>query len=241
MATLSDQRIKDLQKFQKLYLKYEFKDLNLLNTSLTHSSYANESMTKKTKFNERLEFLGDSVLDLIVSEALFKKHIDYPEGKLTKIRSQLVCESSFAFASDQLSISDFLLLGRGEKLHGGKNKKSLKADAFEAVCAAIYLDAGYDFLYNFILENFGDKVKNLLSKNELFVDYKTRLQEYYNKNFKTILNYEITKEVGPDHDKTFYIEVKCKNRILAKGNGKSKKQAEQDAAKKALEKIVENA
>ncbi len=237
MSKLSRERLSDLEKFQENHIKYHFNNIELLNTALTHSSYANESQDKSVKYNERLEFLGDSVLDLIVSEALFKDHIDYPEGKLTKTRSQLVCEPSFAYAADELHISEYLLLGKGEKLHGGMNKKSLKADAFEALCAAIYLDRGYDFLYNYILERFGNEVKKLLSKNELFIDYKTKLQEYYNKKYKIVLKYEIVREEGPDHDKTFYVNIKAKNKVLSEGRGKNKKQAEQDAAKIALEKI----
>lgn len=232
---LSDDRLDRLKEFEREHLNYQFKNINLLNTALTHSSYANESIEKGIQHNERLEFLGDSILDLIVSEELFKNHSDYPEGKLTKLRSQIVCESSFAKAATSLNLSSYLLLGRGEYQQKGYEKASVKADAFEAVMAAVYLDAGYNFLKQFVIDRFKDQVLNLLEKKQIFIDYKTRLQEYYNKKKNCMLVYEIVNETGPDHNKTFYVSVRLKNRKLAVGKGKSKKSAEQMAAKKVLE------
>lgn len=234
--TISKERLEQIKKLEE-ELGYSFKDKNLIDIALTHSSYTNESNGGNKENNERLEFLGDSVLDLVVSEALFKKHHAYPEGKLTKIRSKLVCTPSFAQASEKFNLTDYLLFSKGEKNHNGSKKKSVKADTFEAVCAAIYLDAGYDYLRDFLKREYGETVKKLLSEGSLFVDYKTKLQEEYNKTKKIILKYELLKEEGPEHDKTFYMAVKAKNRVLAQGVGKNKKEAEQMAAQKAYEKL----
>lgn len=231
---LSKERLKQIKKLEE-NLGYTFKNKELIDVALTHSSYTNESVGGHKANNERLEFLGDSVLDLVVSEELFKKHHTYPEGKLTKIRSKLVCTSSFAKASEKFDLTSYLLFSKGEKNHNGSKKKSVKADTFEAVCAAIYLDAGYDYLKNFLKREYGKDVETLLSEGSLFVDYKTKLQEEYNKNKKIILKYDLVREEGPEHDKTFYMAVKAKNRVLAQGVGKNKKQAEQMAAKRAYE------
>lgn len=229
-------RLEQIKRLEES-LGYNFKDKNLIDMALTHSSYTNESIDKNKQNNERLEFLGDSVLDLIVSEELFKKHHNYPEGKLTKIRSKLVCTTTFAKASEKFNLSDYLLFSKGEKNHNGANKKSVKADTFEAVCAAIYLDAGYDYLKEFLKREYTQDVEKLLSEGLLFIDYKTKLQEEYNKTKKILLKYELLKEEGPEHDKTFYMLLKEKNRILAQGIGKNKKEAEQMAAKLAYENL----
>lgn len=233
---MDKERLDQLKKLEDS-ISYSFKDKSLIDTALTHSSFINENMDTKKSSNERLEFLGDSVLDLIVSEILYKNHKNYPEGKLTKIRSRIVCTSSFAKASEKFNLSEYLLFGKGEKNHNGSKKKSVKADTFEAVCAAIYLDAGYKFLKNFLEKNYEKTIKELLKKDVLFIDYKTRLQEYYNKKNKTVLKYVLVGEEGPEHDKTFHIQVVAKNRSLAQGVGKNKKEAEQMAAKIAYENI----
>ncbi|MDD7306402.1 MAG: ribonuclease III [Peptoniphilaceae bacterium] len=232
--TINKERLEQINELEEK-LGFSFKDKNLIDIALTHSSYTNEASSGNKKNNERLEFLGDSVLDLVVSEELFKKHHSYPEGKLTKIRSKIVCTSSFAKAAEKFSLTAYLLFSKGEQNHNGSKKKSVKADTFEAVCAAIYLDCGYDFLCQFLKREYGETVKKLLSDDSLFVDYKTKLQEEYNKNKKIILKYELVKEEGLEHDKTFYMQVKAKNRVLACGKGKNKKEAEQMAAKKAYE------
>lgn len=233
---ISKERLEQIKKLEE-DLGYSFKNKDLIDVALTHSSYTNESGDGNKENNERLEFLGDSVLDLVVSEELFKKHHSYPEGKLTKIRSKLVCTSSFAQASEKFNLTDYLLFSKGEKNHNGSKKKSVKADTFEAVCAAIYLDAGYEYLRDFLKREYGQRAKKLLSQGSLFVDYKTKLQEEFNKNKKIILKYDLVKEEGPEHDKTFYMQVKAKNKILAQGVGKNKKEAEQMAAKKAFENL----
>lgn len=233
---ISKERLEQISELEK-NLGYTFKNKDLIDVALTHSSYTNESVDGSKENNERLEFLGDSVLDLVVSEELFKKHHTYPEGKLTKIRSKLVCTSSFAKASEKFSLTDYLLFSKGEKNHNGSKKKSVKADTFEAVCAAIYLDAGYKFLREFLTREYSHDVQRLLSEGSLFVDYKTKLQEEYNKTKRIILKYDLVKEEGPEHDKTFYMAVKAKNRVLAEGVGKNKKEAEQVAAKIAYENL----
>ena len=234
---LSKERLEEIQKLEES-IGYSFKNKNLLDIALTHSSYINESKDKKRTSNERLEFLGDSILDLVVSEELYKNHKTYPEGKLTKIRSRIVCTSSFSKASEKFNLSSYLLFGKGEISHNGKEKKSVKADTFEALCAAIYLDAGYDFLKDFLMKNYYETVKNLLENDLLFIDYKTKLQEYFNKTNKTILKYKLLKEEGPEHNKTFYIEVFAKNKKLSTGKGKNKKDAEQMAARIAYKKLT---
>lgn len=230
--TLSKERLKEIKRFEES-IGYTFKDKNLIDVAFTHSSYINETKEDKKDSNERLEFLGDSVLDLIVSEELYKNHKDYPEGKLTKIRSRIVCTSSFSKASEKFNLSEYLLFGKGELNHQGKNKKSVKADTFEAFCAALYLDAGYKYLKKFLLDNYQVTLKKMLNDDLLFIDYKTKLQEFFNKKSKLILNYKLVREEGPEHDKTFYIEVYAKNKKLSIGIGKNKKEAEQMAAKKA--------
>lgn len=234
---LSKERLEKIKKFEES-IGYTFKDKNLIDVAFTHSSYINETKEENKHSNERLEFLGDSVLDLIVSEELYKNHKNYPEGKLTKIRSRIVCTSSFSKASEKFNLSDYLLFGKGEINHQGKNKKSVKADTFEAFCAALYLDAGYEYLKNFLLKNYLGTVKKLLNDDLLFIDYKTKLQEYFNKTSKIILKYKLVKEEGPEHDKTFYMEVYAKNKKLSQGFGKNKKEAEQMAAKKAYKKLT---
>lgn len=234
--TISRERLEQLKKFEES-IGYSFKNKDLIDIAFTHSSYLNEATNKHKKSNERLEFLGDSVLDLVVSETLFKKYSSYLEGKLTKLRSRIVCTSSFAKASEKFNMADYLLFGKGEKNHQGNKKKSVKADTFEAVCAAIYLDAGYDYLFEFLTREYGETVNKLLTEDSLFSDYKTALQEYFNKKDHSILQYELLKEEGPEHDKTFYMAVISKNKVLAEGFGKNKKEAEQMAAKNACKKL----
>lgn len=234
---LSKERLEEIEKLEES-IGYIFKNKNLIDVALTHSSYINESKDENKSSNERLEFLGDSILDLIVSEELYKNHKTYPEGKLTKIRSRIVCTSSFSKASEKYNLSSYLLFGKGEESHNGREKKSVKADTFEAFCAAIYLDAGYDFLKDFLMKNYYEIVKELLENDLLFIDYKTKLQEYFNKTNRIILKYKLVKEEGPEHNKTFYMEVSAKNKKLSTGKGKNKKEAEQMAARIAYKKLT---
>lgn len=233
--SLSKDRLEKIEEFEKS-IGYSFNDKALIDVAFTHSSFTNEARIK-TKSNERLEFLGDAVLDMIVSEYLFKNYKHKPEGWLTRTRSRIVCTDSFAKASEKFDLTKYLRFGMGEKKQGGKLKKHVKADTFEAMCAAIYLDSSYENLFNFLKESYSEEVLEIISDDSLFLDYKTRLQEYYNSKNKKNLAYELVKEEGPEHDKTFTMQVVLGKNILGQGIGKNKKTAEQMAAKAACEKI----
>ena len=233
--SLSKDRLEKIEEFEKS-IGYSFNDKALIDVAFTHSSFTNEARIK-TKSNERLEFLGDAVLDMIVSEYLFKHHNQKPEGWLTRTRSRIVCTDSFAKASEKFDLTKYLRFGMGEKKQGGKLKKHVKADTFEAMCAAIYLDSSYENLFDFLKKNYRNEVLEIISDDSLFLDYKTRLQEYYNSKNKKNLAYELVKEEGPEHDKTFTMQVVLGKKVLGQGIGKNKKTAEQMAAKAACEKI----
>ncbi len=208
---------------------YSFKDKTLLQTALTHSSYANE-LQGKEDFNERLEFLGDSVLGMITAEYLFKNHPELPEGQLTKIRAALVCEKSLHKFANSIRLGEFMRLGKGEINTGGRERPSILADAFESVIAAIFLDAGFEEAKKFVLRF----ISNANVDDAPISDYKSALQEITQKNHGEILEYFMAGESGPDHAKTFIVEVKLNSNVIGTGTGKSKKQAEQMAAKEAL-------
>ena len=208
---------------------YKFKNPELLETALTHTSYANESRTP-VKHNERLEFLGDSVLQIVSADYLFHAYADRPEGDLTRIRSSLVSEGALFQFAQEINLGDYLRLGRGEEHCGGRTRPSVVSDAFEALIAALYLDGGMEVAKNFILP-FITEGKTAED------DYKTRLQEVVQQDPSAVLKYEVTGETGPDHDKQFTVCVWRNGRLLAEGKGRSKKAAEQHAAKVALEKL----
>lgn len=210
---------------------YTFKDKSLLRLALTHSSYANET-GNPMNCNERLEFLGDSVLSLIVSDYIFKNFKNRPEGELTKLRASLVCEKSLCAFSRQLGVGEHMFLGKGESLNGGRERDSILADAFEAILAAIYLDSGMEQARKHVLRFVCDELKN--TDDEVFKDYKTTLQEVIQRNREEHLSYILVDESGPDHDKLFTMEVHLNSNVIGKGSGKSKKQAEQMAARQAL-------
>ncbi len=215
-------------------LDYKFKNIKLLKTALTHSSYTNEHNMKNTENNERLEFLGDTILSLIVSQYLYKKYPNYPEGELTKIRAKVVCESSLAFVAKKIDLGEFLLLGKGEEVTGGRSRESILADASEALMGAIYLDSDFQGVNNLMLKKFENDLVHAVAKGSLFIDYKTDLQENLQKRTKSQIEYKIKKEEGPDHDKIFYIDVIVNNKSVGTGSGRNKKEAEQMAAKEAL-------
>ena len=218
-----------MKKIIKLERKLgvKFNNINLLAEALTHPSYANEN---NCSHNQRLEFLGDAVLELAMSTYLFNKHQTFDEGGMTKRRAQSVCEEALVIYAEKLQLSDYLLLGNGEETKGGRHRSSLIADAFEAVLGAIYLDLGYEKA----LEVFNRIVVPFVEEVDVIQDYKTKLQELVRTD-KTSLIYEVTSETGPSHDKTFAVHVKMDNGvILGHGVGKTKKEAEQKAAKEAL-------
>lgn len=209
---------------------YKFNDITLLETALTHSSYANEKQLSR-ECNERLEFLGDSVLGVITAEYFYHNHNNLPEGEMTKKRAACACEKSLYGFAKEINLGKYILLGRGEEHTGGRNRASILADAFEAVIAAIYLDGGLENARKFVL----DFVKKAASQQLSFVDYKTELQEIIQKNPDEHLSYVLVGESGPDHDKRFEVEVNLNSNVIGYGKGRSKKIAEQQAAKQALE------
>jgi ribonuclease-3 len=220
-----------MDEFENI-IQYQFKNKQLLTEALSHSSYANEK--KKTRnSNERLEFLGDSVLSVIVSQYLFEHFSHLPEGELTKIRASLVCEKSLYNFAQKIRLGDFLLLGKGEEHTGGRERPSILADAFEAVIAAIYLDGGLEAARKHVLKFIPDDIdkKSLTA----FSDYKTILQEVIQKNPEEKVEYILADQTGPDHNKAFKVQVCLNSNVIGTGTGKSKKEAEQMAAKEALE------
>jgi ribonuclease III len=214
-------------------LQYEFKDKNLLQEALRHSSYVNEIADLHLRDNERLEFLGDAVLSLIVGHILMRCYPDLKEGDLSRNRANLVNESQLAETARSVNLGAYILLGKGEIQTQGREKNSILADTFEALTAAIYLDGGFEAAYKFIEKKF----QPLIDQLDAFApnyDYKSRLQERMQVGHGVIPDYSIIREEGPDHDKTFWVTLKTMD-IEAEGSGKSKKAAEQDAARKALE------
>lgn len=212
---------------------YHFKNKTLLTTALTHSSYANERKSQHIKYNERLEFLGDAVLSIVVSDYIFKHCPDLPEGELTKLRASLVCEKTLFEFARQIELGSYLLLSKGERNNGGGERPSIVSDAFEALIAAIYIDGGIEPAAEHILNFVIPAIKN--SKKKSVKDYKTTLQEIVQKNPGERLEYVLTSESGPDHNKHFVFEVHLNSNVIGKGGGRSKKEAEQQAAREALE------
>ena len=231
---ISKRILENIYKFEET-IDYKFNNKEYILEALTHSSYSNEN--KRYNFNERLEFLGDSVLSIVVSDYLFKNEKDLPEGELTKLRASIVCEESLSEVANQIKLGDFMLLGKGEEATGGRERISILADAFEAVIAAIYLDGSIEDARNFILNN----MKSIISdarRGKIFRDYKTHLQEVLQGKGESNIWYKLIDEKGPDHNKRFIMEVGTNNDVLGIGEGKSKKEAEQLAARVALDKIL---
>ena len=222
--------IKDLEAA----IGYHFQNITLLQNALTHSSYANECWHDSLKSNERLEFLGDSVLGMVVAEHLYRNFPDRPEGELTRMRADMVCETSLAVIAEQIGLGQHLLLGHGEETGGGRNRASILADAVESVIAASFLDGGMaaarSFIERFVLNRV--PVRQLTNK-----DYKTALQELVQQKKNQTITYRLVGESGPDHDKTFLVEVSLNGTVIGEGTGTSKKRAEQDAARAALEQL----
>ncbi len=218
---------------EKDELIYQFRDTGLLTTAMTHSSYANEHREQHIQNNERLEFLGDSILGLVSADYVFHRCPNVPEGQLTKLRAAVVCEQTLYEVAKELGLDRLLLLGKGEENGGGRKRPSILADSVEALIGAIYLDGGLEAARAFILSFLPAKV-DLAEQGGAFRDYKTALQEIVQKNRQETLTYQLTGESGPDHDKRFTVQVLLNRNIFAEGTGRSKKEAEQMAAKAAL-------
>ncbi len=219
-----------LNKFESI-IGYEFKNKDLLFEALSHSSFANESK-HKYKSNERLEFLGDSVLSIVVSEFLFHQRQEYPEGELSKTRAMLVCEKSLAKFANDISLGEFIMLGKGEMQSHGNERPSILADAFEAVIAAIYLDGGFNAAKKHIMRFMPNNINDAVMKS--YDDFKTTLQEIIQKNPEESVEYRLISEDGPDHNKSFTVQVLLNSNVIGVGTASSKKNAEQLAAKQAL-------
>ena len=216
-------------------IEYKFKDVELLNLAFIHRSYINENKNIDSS-NERLEFLGDVVIGFVVSVELFTQFKN-DEGYLTKLRSKIVCEESFAYGAKKLNLGKYLLLGKGEDYFGGRDRNSILADTFESFFGALFLDGGIDLVKQILKKHFLDTIM-LQIKNDIFIkDYKSYLQEYFHKNSSTKIRYLVVRESGPDHDKVFDICVMVDDNAIGYGSGKNKKQAEQNAAKDALNKL----
>jgi ribonuclease-3 len=231
LAAIDSKRLKHLNEFEGI-IGYSFKDISILNNALTHSSFV-ASKADFLEHNERLEFIGDSILSMVISLHLYSKGKNSPEGSLTRFRAGIVCEQSLYNASTRLKLGQYLLLSKGEENTGGRNRVSMLADAFEAVIAAIYLDGGLKKAKAFILKNLEDII-NASVENKLLSDYKSFLQEHVQKNNSGKLSYKLLKEQGPDHDKTFEIALYLNNTMIGKGEGHSKKDAQQAAARDAI-------
>ncbi|AGB41359.1 ribonuclease III [Halobacteroides halobius DSM 5150] len=217
-------------------IEVQFSDLKLLEKAITHKSYANEKQELKIKDNERLEFLGDSVLDLIISRYIFLNYPDHPEGELAKIRSVVVSAPILAEKAREIELGKYMLLGKGEEMTGGRKRDSILADGFEAVVGSIYLDQGLEASQEFILDLLVPNIKEV-EQGSYVRDYKTLLQELIQKDSNLRPDYKVVEEKGPDHNKRFTVEVIFDQEILGVGVGFSKKEAEQKAAKKAIAKV----
>ena len=224
-----------MNNFEQL-IGYKFNNPNLLERALTHSSYNKEKNTKHQD-NERLEFLGDAFFDAIVSAELFKMMKGVTEGKLTKTRALVVCENSLAKSARKLGLGQYIYIGHGEEVGGGRDKDSILADAMEAVIGAIYLDGGFEPTEKFVLRYFSETIKDA-AEGRLFSDYKSEVQEFIQKNGRNLaITYSTVREEGPAHSKTFFVNLSYDGNVLGEGSGKSKKEAEQQAAKTALARL----
>ena len=225
--------IKDLETA----IGYRFRNIQLLQNALTHSSYANERWHNSLLSNERLEFLGDSVLGMLVAEYLYRNFPDRPEGELTRMRADMVCEQTLAAAANKIGIGEHLMLGHGEERLGGRNRNSILADAMESVIAACFLDGGIQAALKVVQQFILVEVPVTKLHN---VDYKTQLQELVQQKKNQVLSYALVGESGPDHDKHFEVEVSLNGKVVGSGSGSSKKRAEQSAAASAIEKLFPN-
>ena len=228
----------NLREFQEI-IGYKFTNEELLKIALTHSSYAHENKDKKVIYNERLEFLGDSVLSLLVSRYIFENYPHLPEGNLTKMRAAVVCEKSLYECAVNIDLGKYLILGRGEERTGGRTRMSILSDAYEALIAAIYLDSNFDVTREWVLGQVYEAIENA-AKGRLSKDYKTEFQEVAQKDGDVNICYKVISESGPDHNKSFTVAVYLDGKLMGEGEGTSKKRAEQKAAENALFAIKED-
>ncbi len=235
-GAITSARIKDLSRLQKI-LHIHMKDISLLDHALTHRSFANEN-NDGSYDNERLEYLGDSVLGLVVNEYLFKRYEKYHEGDLAKIKSTVVSEEVLSLVAHEIVLGDYLLLGKGEANSGGRTRDSILANAVEALIGALYLDSGMKKAKEFVLSLLKSHIEKI-NRMEYLRDPKTALQEFVQKRFKEKPVYEVVEETGPDHQKVFIVRLMVRNKEILFGKGSSKRRAEMDAARCALEKIHE--
>ena len=230
--------IQTLSKILKEKFNISFKNEALLMEAMTHSSYANEHKEMKGIYNERIEFLGDAVLELTISDWLFRQFPHFQEGQLTKLRAQIVCEDSLSLLAKECSLNKYLLLGKGETLSGGREKPAILCDVFEAFIGALYLDKGVNEVQRFLNLVVIPKIKN--GRYELITDFKTELQEYLQQNGPVHIRYELVKEEGPSHDKTFTVQLIVDGKKYKTASGKTKKAAEQMAAKLTMEELTKS-
>ena len=233
----SETRMEQLDSLQDR-IKFKFSDIKLLNKALTHRSYANEN-SETLKHNERLEFLGDSVLDILVSDYLVHEYSEFAEGTLSKIRAAVVNETCLAKLANNIKLGNYLLLGKGEDLSGGREKASILADTFEALAGAVFCDGRFDAASNIFLPLLIEEITKT-AQSWSFRDFKSDLQEYTQNKLVGIPSYKVIREIGPDHAKKFEVVVMIKNEVEGKGFGRSKKEAEQAAAKMAMENFSHN-
>ena len=230
--------IQTLSKILKEKFDISFKNEALLMEAMTHSSYANEHKEMKGIYNERIEFLGDAVLELTISDWLFRQFPHFQEGQLTKLRAQIVCEDSLSLLAKECSLNEYLLLGKGESLSGGREKPAILCDVFEAFIGALYLDKGVKEVQRFLNLVVIPKIKN--GRYELITDFKTELQEYLQQNGPVHIRYELVKEEGPSHDKIFTVQLIVDGKKYKTASGKTKKAAEQMAAKLTMEELTKS-
>lgn len=231
----TDKNIKEVEEV----INIKFNNKSLLKQALTHTSYAHESFNDKSFHNERLEFLGDAVLELIISQYLYESFPELPEGELTKLRANIVCEASLVKGAQKINLGRYIFLGKGELSMGGRERPSILADALESLIGSLYVDQGYNIAKRKALELLGSVIDEI-EKGIINKDYKTLVQEYFQRINYSTPRYEIVKETGPDHDKVFEAQVVVNNQVLGKGKGKSKKEAEQSAACMAWDRLKNN-
>ena len=225
--------MEDIRQLQQK-IGYHFNDIDVLKNAVTHSSYIKEH-DRNSKSNERLEFLGDAFFDAIIGEELYRSFPEKEEGFLSRIRATLVCEKSLANEARRLDLGKYIMLGNGEEHNGGRFRESILADTMEAVIGAVYLDGGFNAVKTVVLSLFDESIKDVKRGKFIIVDYKTTLQEKLQNKGEANIKYVLLKESGPDHDKTFQVQLEVNGRAMTKGTGKSKKQAEQSEAKAMLE------